>query len=52
MSGRCLILTLTAPPQTDELATFCIRAMTAAGELRIRTAVRRTVTRIVSGLEP
>ena len=37
---------------TDELATFCIRATTAAMDLRTKTAVRRLVTVIVSGLKP
>lgn len=37
---------------TDELATFCIRAISAAGDLRTKAAVRRLVTLILSGLEP
>ncbi len=37
---------------TDELATFCIHAITAASELKNKTAVRRLVTLILSGLEP
>ncbi len=37
---------------TDELATFCIHAITAASELKNKTAVRRLVTLILSALEP
>ena len=36
----------------DELATFCIHATTAAGDLRTKPAVRRLVTLILCGLEP
>jgi len=37
---------------TDELATFCIHAISASRELKAKTAVRRLVTLILSGLEP
>lgn len=35
----------------DELATFCIHAITASTDLRTKTAVRRLVTLILSGLD-
>ncbi|MGH8774720.1 MAG: TetR/AcrR family transcriptional regulator [Jiangellaceae bacterium] len=36
----------------DELATYCLHALTAAGSLRSKAAVRRLVTVILAGLRP
>jgi AcrR family transcriptional regulator len=36
----------------DELATFCIHALTAASSLRSKAAVRRLVTFTMAGLRP
>jgi AcrR family transcriptional regulator len=36
----------------DELASYCIHALTAAGRLRSKAAVRRLVTVTLSGLRP
>lgn len=36
----------------DELATYCLHALTAAGSLRSKAAVRRLVGVIVGGLDP
>jgi AcrR family transcriptional regulator len=38
------------PP--DELATYCLHALAAAGSLPSKTAVRRLVTVILAGLQP
>lgn len=36
----------------DELATYCLHALAAAGELPSETAVRRLVTLALAGLRP
>jgi AcrR family transcriptional regulator len=36
----------------DELATYCLHALTAAGSLRSKAAVRRLVTVTLAGLQP
>jgi hypothetical protein len=36
----------------DELAGYCLHAITAAGSLRSKAAVRRLVTVILAGLRP
>ena len=36
----------------DELATYCVHALTAAGSLRSKTAVRRLVALTLAGLRP
>jgi hypothetical protein len=39
-------------PQADELAGYCLHALTAAGALRSKAAVCRLVTVTRSGLRP
>ncbi len=36
----------------DELATYCLHALSAAGDLTSRTAVRRLVRVTLDGLRP
>jgi len=38
--------------QPDELAAYCLHALTAAGRVRSQAAVRRLVTVILAGLRP